>query len=102
MVNQKDIAPGVGLGEWDPSKPPGKDNPIKHVEPTEAQKELLEECRLAVLDSLAELGITWDKDKSGELKMNVPYQLQRLSKKELFELAMKGTTKNLDKDESKE
>ena len=101
MVNQKDIAPGVGLGEWDPSKPPSKDNPIKHIEPTKAQKELLEECRLAVLDSLAELGITWNKDKNGELRMVVPYQLQRLSKRELFELAMKGATKNLGINESK-
>ena len=100
MVNQKDIAPELGLGEWDPSKPPGKDNPIKHIKQTKEQKELLEGCRLAVLDSLAELGITWDKDKTGELRMNVPYQLQRLSKRELFELAMKGATKNLDKNDN--
>ena len=100
MVNQKDIAPDLGLGEWDPNKPPGKDNPIKHVEPTNEQKELLEECRLAVLDSLAELGITWDKDKNGDLKMNVPYQLQRLSNRELFELAKKGLTKNLDNNDN--
>ena len=67
---------------------------------TNEQKELLEECRLAVLDSLAEMGITWDKDKNGKLEMNVPYQLQRLSKIELFELAMKGASKNLDKNDN--
>ena len=102
MVNQKDIAPKLGLGKWDPSRPPGKDNPIEDIVETEAQKELLEECRLAVLDSLAEIGITWDKDENGKLEMNVPYHLHKLSKIELFKLAMQGATKNLDKNESKE
>ena len=101
-MNQKDIAPKIGLGKWDPSRPPGKDNPIEHVEETKEQKELLEECRLAVLDSLAELGITWTKDRFDELKMNVPDQLQNLSKKELFDLAKSHATKILDRNESKE
>ena len=100
MPNQRDIAPKIAVGRWDPKRPPSKDNPIEKVEMTDDQKNILEECRLVVLDALAELGITW-VDVKGELKMIVPKELQKLSNTELYKMAQNIVEKNLKKDETK-
>lgn len=87
MKNQKDIAPKIALGRWDPRSPPSKDNPIEEVEMTNEQKNTLEECRMVVLDALAELGIKWETDDNDTLHMIVPKELEGLPKSELFRRA---------------